>query len=906
MSHIFSVFASLAHVPPLDGFLTVCTAARILARFTTQPGGRGGFLMTRRLARLAAVVLAVLAACSGANNNSPVTTSLVVTANPTSVVANGKNTVTIHVEAATKTPITVRTLHGAFPGGGTAQIDGLTGDVTLTTCNAATDSACATSFDVLASDAANNAGHVTLRFSAPADCSSNCALDTACVGQACTPSGGAAGSGTCTGSPAACVANGGACTATQTTETTCNDGLDNDCNGLIDCADTACDGQPCKAGDPTWSCQSKVCTQSTTGYALAVAPTRTRLAPGSTTPVVVTVKNNGVAAPNVQVKLTPSAGTVATATQSTGVDGTATFSYTALNGVNPVNPGVVTLTASVTPASGNPITLDAKVTIPNLGSLVLGSVMFDVMGVSGSGYQEQNQLVVQALDDAGKAYPDGLAVTFSHVSVGGSTLAATLPPAALCTSTATCTSTGATTSPLDTPDSAGLASTWLLSGALAGPYYVTASATVGGVTRSFTFPTLFAIGAKASGLDFAIDCSPRNVPALAETDCSTSYVDATINCVARIKDRFGNLLGRQVPIMFRSEASGYGHVQTTPAFDPTKTAASQPDLGSAVEIFRTHIDGLPMDVAPLSGEPSVSHGDDGCGPRTHNPRDGVVTIIAIADGEESFVDVNGNGVYDGPGSAALAGTAYQAKGEPFADLGEPFVDANDNGQWDPGEWFYDVNGNGKYDGPNGKWDSQAKIWTQTVVVYTGAADEMVATAGPPATYLGTRWIDAAVFKGNGYNSCVATPDASTFSVKGPITGPPAVAATSASYYVVASDFNLNLLASTTSYSVTVDAPGNVVATYGGSAQYADVLGFAYSYWPCSGGTCSNECVTPGACTMQPAVGAFSCGVAAPVTITGATPTSGLNTVRWNPFTTYPVYGGSHTSTTTWPIAGTDN
>jgi hypothetical protein len=58
--------------------------------------------------------------------------------------------------------------------------------------------------------------------------------------------------------------------------------------------------------------------------------------------------------------------------------------------------------------------------------------------------------------------------------------------------------------------------------------------------------------------------------------------------------------------------------------------------------------------------------------------------------------------------------------------------------------------------------------------------------------------------------------------------------------------------------------------------------------------------------MQPKVGSFSCGVAAPVTVTGATPASGLNTVRWEPFTTYPVYNGSHTSAASWTISGLDN
>jgi hypothetical protein len=120
----------------------------------------------------------------------------------------------------------------------------------------------------------------------------------------------------------------------------------------------------------------------------------------------------------------------------------------------------------------------------------------------------------------------------------------------------------------------------------------------------------------------------------------------------------------------------------------------------------------------MAGEVSASV-DFGCGLRTANPRDGYVTVIAWVKGEEGFVDLNHNGKYD--------------PGEPFVDLGEPFVDINDNGVYDgpgspalagtpyanTGEWFLDVNGDGKYTGPNGKWDSDTVLWTQTRVVYTG-------------------------------------------------------------------------------------------------------------------------------------------------------------------------------------------
>ena len=88
-----------------------------------------------------------------------------------------------------------------------------------------------------------------------------------------------------------------------------------------------------------------------------------------------------------------------------------------------------------------------------------------------------------------------------------------------------------------------------------------------------------------------------------------------------------------------------------------------------------------------------------------NARGDVTIIRAITQGEESFVDLNGNKTYD--------------LGEPFIDLPEPFIDKNDNGIQDSMHYdasghrlagldndtdyyacyedFVDLNGNGKWD-----------------------------------------------------------------------------------------------------------------------------------------------------------------------------------------------------------------
>lgn len=91
--------------------------------------------------------------------------------------------------------------------------------------------------------------------------------------------------------------------------------------------------------------------------------------------------------------------------------------------------------------------------------------------------------------------------------------------------------------------------------------------------------------------------------------------------------------------------------------------------------------------------------------RVNNPRDNLVTLIAVTTGEEAFDDANNNGVYD--------------NGEPFVDLVEPFVDSNDNGTWDPDERYIDTDVNAKWDGKNGVYDSSTLIWTTEKILWTG-------------------------------------------------------------------------------------------------------------------------------------------------------------------------------------------
>lgn len=80
--------------------------------------------------------------------------------------------------------------------------------------------------------------------------------DPACAGRSCGANGRVCASKTC-----ACEGNGG---AAQAVEQACGDSADNDCDGLTDCADDSCAGQPCGGGG---QCASGLCACPAAGSA---------------------------------------------------------------------------------------------------------------------------------------------------------------------------------------------------------------------------------------------------------------------------------------------------------------------------------------------------------------------------------------------------------------------------------------------------------------------------------------------------------------------------------------------------------------------------------------------------------------------------------------------------------------
>lgn len=685
--------------------------------------------------RIAAALVVLLAACAKESSESTPPPALSVAVSTSSLKADGVAVADITVSGSAKGPIIVSATSGTFANGtSTTTIDGTAGSARLRACDARVDPGCVSGeLKISAQDANWAKGFAVVQLygfesvcTDGRDDNANGAADCAdadCDEKACSANGIA---GTCQGR--ACVAAVCASPVTESGAVACSDGADNNCDGRVDCADSACDGAPCKAGSPTFSCRSGQCVEPTSGFGLSLTPARTRMpADGvATAPVVVKVTAEGAAAPGVGVTVTASAGALsatetvaatalATVEAQTDATGTATVYFRA-----PATPIRAILTAKIT--AKPEISQDATIDMPRLGAMQISRVQHPVMGTRSSGMNEQNALTVVLLDAEQKPYPDGLAVTFQHQQLGGSEIS---KPWAMDTSA--CRGPGAMppgtclahvssiVSPPGEPDSTGEASVNLYPGSLAGSVTVSATATAGGRTISYTLPSVAVTGAKASGAHISVDCTPKNVPAFTDSDCRKTYYDgpgSTVTCTAYLADRFNNVLGLPEHVSFQAENGASSPPATTVAYDPEQAGDAQRDLGKATGFVAVTGYDLPRDVTPSTAEAAfTSIADLGCGfgVTTQNPRDGFVTVVAMSRGEEGFLD----------GSNGLPANGAYDEGENFIDLGEPFVDANDNGRADAGEWFLDVNGSRTYDEANGTWDADTVIWAETRVAYTG-------------------------------------------------------------------------------------------------------------------------------------------------------------------------------------------
>lgn len=329
---------------------------------------------------------------------------------------------------------------------------------------------------------------------------------------------------------------------------------------------------------------------------------------------------------------------------ATNNGGTASVTYTAL-GCN----GADEITATTSAADN---TLTATVTLatdqPPLGTLQFISATPQIIGLKGTesindiDNEDQREIGAQST------------VVFKVTSTDGSPLPNQTVNFALVTGDSGSGNDGADaflSRAADTSNSEGLVSTVVNPGTDAIPVRVRATTTHEGADASALSNSLVITTGIPDQDSVSLSASCLNPDFY-------SYDNSQIRVTALLSDRFNNPVPDGTSVTFRTE-------------------------GGSIE------------ASCDTGVGDFNHGECSVTLRSQSPRpaDGRVTIIATAIGEESFEDTNpSNGRFD--------------DGENHTDIGEPFLDANENGVREANEPYYNFNTaqNSTYDGPNGMYD----------------------------------------------------------------------------------------------------------------------------------------------------------------------------------------------------------
>lgn len=304
--------------------------------------------------------------------------------------------------------------------------------------------------------------------------------------------------------------------------------------------------------------------------------------------------------------------------------GTATVTYTA-SGCS----GTDTIQATATPFTGVNLVATGDVTIasPSAGSIQFTSNSDPIIALQGTGITtglpETSVVTFTVVDGSGTPI-SGQDVTFAlNTSVGGITLQ----------------------SGSDTSDSLGEVQATVQSGNVATSVRVTAI-----LTSNPALTTQSAAIVISTGLP---DQDSMSLSADILNPQAWNHDGIEVGITARVADRFNNRIQDGTSISFTTE------------------------LGSIGGSCQT-VDGA-CSVTWISQSPRGVSGQGTNAGRT--------TILATVIGEESFIDVNGNGVFD-----TLTDT--------YTDLPEAFVDYNEDGSRQTNEPYTDFNNSGTYNNPS--------------------------------------------------------------------------------------------------------------------------------------------------------------------------------------------------------------
>lgn len=320
-----------------------------------------------------------------------------------------------------------------------------------------------------------------------------------------------------------------------------------------------------------------------------------------------------------------------------------TYSATGCSGTD-----TITATASV---GGSNLSATGVVTVApaSVGSIQFVSATPDTIYLLGSGGPSTSTVVFKVTDSTGGAVPNAHVVFTSNTSVGGITLS---PSSA-------------------TTGNDGEVQTVLQAGTQHTTVRITAQTTSsGGTTISTQSPGIaISTGIPTQG-NFSLSIANHDVEGW-----SVNGVTDTVSVY--LSDRFHNPVPDGTSVAFTTNG---GQIQ------PSCTTT-----GGTCSVTWTSADSRP--AGPPSEPLSVV---------------GHAEILAYATGEESFVDTNGDGIFDQGDQFHLypgwSGSTDQFFGQPTQDdIGEVYLDQNENGQYDPGEYFFDFNHNGQRDPPDHKF-----------------------------------------------------------------------------------------------------------------------------------------------------------------------------------------------------------
>jgi hypothetical protein len=326
--------------------------------------------------------------------------------------------------------------------------------------------------------------------------------------------------------------------------------------------------------------------------------------------VDVTVNGQSAAATPLTVAFSASCGSFSPASVTSNSSSKATSTYAAAG----CSGGPATLTASTVGAPSVQTTLTVQSPTPTNLLFVSASPSTIYTSVAAFGVK-QSQVVFKVVDASGAAVTTPTSV---QLSLSASAIAAGV----------TFADTNSTAPKTVSTDANGLVSVIVQSGAVPTPLAITGTL-VSNPLISASSAGLSVNSGRPSQAFFSMSASSQNIE-------GWQYDGQTSTIQIYLADRLGQPVPAGTPVSFVTEGG-----QITASCLVTIDANNK--SGCTVSLLSQNF----------------------------RPADGRVTVLAYAEGEEVFVDANGNNQYD--------------SGETFYDMGQLFIDSNENGVADTGE-----------------------------------------------------------------------------------------------------------------------------------------------------------------------------------------------------------------------------